>query len=138
VAAAGPACALLLEAAAAVEARAPEAPTLVARLDSLALTAAAAGDAVTYAPILHARLHGRLGDPARALAAVRRRAGAVAWPRYHAAALRDEARYATLAGDAAGARAAHLRFLALRAAPDPELRPQVEAVRAALASLTPR
>ncbi len=134
----GPACARLLDAAAAVERRAPDAAARVAALDSLMLVPGVAGDAVTYAPILAARLHARLGDPARALAAVRRRTAWTAWPRYEAAALRDEARYATLAGDAAGARRAHERFLALRPAPDPALRAQVAAVRAALAALTPR
>ncbi|WP_284349748.1 BTAD domain-containing putative transcriptional regulator [Roseisolibacter agri] len=131
-AAGGAACAALLEAALAVERRAPDAAAAVARLDALALTAAVSDDAVAYAPILVARLHARLGDGRSALGAVRRRGYQVAWPRYLAAALRDEGRYAAQEGDMDAARDAYERFLMLRADPDPELRPQVDEVRAAL------
>jgi hypothetical protein len=108
---------------------------VVARLDSLAFTAGVAGDASTYAPILVARLHERLGDFAGALNAVRRREELVGWPRYLATALRDEGRYAALAGTPADARVAFRKYLALRDAADPELRGQVEEVRRELAGL---
>jgi hypothetical protein len=129
------ACAELLDAAFAMAVGRPDARAAVARLDSLAFTAGVSGDASTYAPLLVARLHERLGDFAAALAAVRRREESVGWPRYLAAALRDEGRYAALAGAPPDARAAFRKYLLLRAAPDPELRSQVEEVRRAFAAL---
>jgi DNA-binding SARP family transcriptional activator len=136
VAAAPPAlCAELLDAALAVAGGADDAGARLARLDSLALTPATAGDAAAYAPILLARLHARLGDAAGALAASRRRAYMVGWPRYLATALREEGRWAALAGDVAGARVAWERHLALRAAPDAALAAPTETVRRDLAAL---
>jgi tetratricopeptide (TPR) repeat protein len=128
-------CAGLLDAALAVTLRRRDAAARVAHLDSLALTAGAAGDAIAYAPILVARLHERLGDARGALAAVRRRAYMVGWPRYQAAALRDEGRYAALAGEVDAARAAYLRFLALRAGAPGTLAGEAREVRAALDQL---
>ena len=55
-------CADLVEASMAVSLRRPDAAMLVARLDSLAFTAPAAGDASAYAPILLGRLHAQLGQ----------------------------------------------------------------------------
>ena len=49
--------------------------------------------------------------------------------------LREEGRLAALAGDRAGAIRAFQRYLDLRPDPDPELKPQVDAVRAELARL---
>jgi hypothetical protein len=126
-------CAELLRATLAVTVAAREAPALVARLDSLALTAATSADAGAYAPILVARLHERLGDAAAARAAVRRRVYMLGWPRYLATALREEGRYAARAGDVDGARVAYARFLALRADPDAELAARTAEVRQALA-----
>jgi hypothetical protein len=135
-ASAGPAaCAELLEGALAVEQQGAAAAAAVAGLDSLAFTAAASGDAVTYAPLLIARLHERLGDPRAALEAVRRRADPIGWPRYLASALYMEGRYATLAGAPGLARLAYQRYLALRGRPDPELRARTDEVRGALAAL---
>jgi serine/threonine-protein kinase len=131
-----PTCAALLEAALAVEQRAPDAAGAVARLDSLVFTAGVGGDAATYAPILVARLHARLGDARAAHDAVRRRTYMAVWPRYLATALRDEGRYAALAGASDSARVAYGRFLTLRAEPDAELRAQSDAVRSALAADT--
>jgi hypothetical protein len=130
-------CADLVEASMAVALERRDARVLVARLDSLALTPATAGDAHTYAPILVARLHERLGDDAAALAAVRRRAYMVGWPRYLAATLRAEGRYAARAGAPVVARAAYDRYLVLRAEPDPEAAAQAESVRRARAELAP-
>lgn len=129
------ACAELVDAALAVATGRAGARDAVARLDSLAFTSGVAGDASTYAPILIARLHERLGDVTAALNAVRRRDELVGWPRYLATAMREEGRYAALAGATADARVAYRKFLALRDAPDPELRSQVEDVRRALAAL---
>jgi DNA-binding SARP family transcriptional activator/TolB-like protein len=134
IAAAPPACAELLEATLAVLLRRPDASQLVARVDSLAFTAGVSGDAVTYAPLLIARLHQRLGDPGGALNAIRRRGNFLEWPRYLATELREEGRYASLVGATQEARVAYGRYLTLRARPDSTLREQVEQVRAELAA----
>ncbi|MGH7629835.1 MAG: BTAD domain-containing putative transcriptional regulator [Gemmatimonadales bacterium] len=127
------ACAELLEAGLAVALNRADAAGVVARLDSLAFTPGVSGDAIAYAHLLVARLHDRLGNPRAALAAVRRRDELVGWPRYLAAAWRDEGRYAALAGVANEARPSLTRYLALRTNPDAGLRNQVEEVRRMLA-----
>ena len=123
------ACSELLRAWLAVTLMQPDAGRAVARLDSLAFTAAPSGDAIMYAPVLIARLYERLGDPHAALAAVRRRAKDVGWPRYLATGWHDEGRYAMAAGATGEAREAFRRYLVLRSEPDPELRGQVDTVR---------
>ncbi|MBV9880090.1 MAG: hypothetical protein JO180_06310, partial [Gemmatirosa sp.] len=89
-----PACAELLEAMLAVAVRAPDAMQRVEALDALMLTGPAIGDARTYANLVVARLYERLGDPRRALVAVRQRAYLRGWPRYLAASRVEEARLA--------------------------------------------
>ncbi len=133
VSAGGVACAELLSAALAVRVGGSDAARAVARLDSLAFTASVSGDAITYAPLFIARLHGALGNPRAAFAAVRRRDPLVGWPRYLATAWREEGRYASEAGLPDAGRPALGRYLVLRANPDPELRDQVDEVRRALA-----
>jgi hypothetical protein len=128
-------CADLVEASMAVQLRRPDAATLIWRLDSLALTAPASGDAPAYAPIVLARLHATLGDVPAAVAAVRRRPYMVGWPRYLATALREEARYAAASGDRAGAQSAYARYLALRTEADSSLAADVQRARLALDSL---
>lgn len=128
-------CALLLQGSLASAHRGAGALRVLARLDSLALIPPVAGDASTYAPILIARLHARLGDVTGALAAVRRRVYLMGWPRYLATALREEARYAELAGDVPEERAALTRFVALRQSPDSTLQPGVAAARQRLRAL---
>jgi len=64
------------------------------------------GDLSTYAPLMIARLHERLGDDSRALAALRRRPYMMDWPRYLAVVLREEARLSEKTGDLAGMREA--------------------------------
>ena len=132
---AAPACAALLDASLAVGTRRPDARARVAALDSLAFTSEAAGDAALYAPLWLARLHERLGDQRGALRALRRRPYMADWPRYQASTLREEGRLAAATGDAAGARAAYARYLALRTDPDSALAAQTDSVRAALARL---
>jgi len=83
-----------------------------------------------------ARLWARLGEPARALDAVRRR-------QYHhrtglpflATRLREEGGWALEVGDTAGAVAAWSRFLVLREGPEPSRRQMVDSIRARLAGL---
>ena len=84
------ACAALLEAWADVDRNSPRATDRLARLDSLILAGPAVGDAAAYAPILIARLYERLGDPQRALDALRRRPYLAGWPRYLATVRRKE------------------------------------------------
>jgi len=108
---------------------AADAAARVARVDSLAFTDAASGDASTYAPLLIARLHEQLGDVPGALRAIRRRAYMSAWPRYLAAALREEGKYAAAVGATDVFREAGTRYLALRAAPDSALHAEVDEVR---------
>lgn len=132
------ACADLLDAALAVTVGRGDARAVVARLDSLALTDAVAGDAAAYAPLLIARLHSRLGDTAGALAAIRKRTYMVGWPRYLAATLREEGAYAAAAAAPDIARQAYGRFLVLRADSDAELARETAAVREAVAALPAR
>jgi hypothetical protein len=122
-------CAELLEAGLAVVLSRPDAAAAVARLESLAFTSSVSGDAIAYVPLFIARLHDRLGNPHAALQAVRRRDQVVGWPRYLATALREEGRYATLAGVPGEGRPALVRYLALRAHPDAALRSRTEEVR---------
>jgi DNA-binding SARP family transcriptional activator/TolB-like protein len=137
VASAPRACARLLEVDLAVTLGRPGATEAMARVDSLALTVGTAGDAVAYAPILLGRLHERLGQPQAALDAVRRREDLVGWPRYRAAAWRDEGRYAAAASQPEAARLAFGKYLALRRGADPELSDAVERVRRDSAALGP-
>ncbi|MEO8562238.1 MAG: BTAD domain-containing putative transcriptional regulator [bacterium] len=95
-------CASMLNAALAVGARARDARSQLLHLDSLVLSPQVVGDLSTYAPLLLARLHERLGDVPGALAAVRRRAYMMDWPRYLAVMLREEARLSERAGDFPG------------------------------------
>jgi hypothetical protein len=76
------ACAELLAAAHAVFTRARDARSRLQHVDSLVLAPQIVGDLATYAPLLIARLHERLGDPTAALAALRRRPYMSEWPRY--------------------------------------------------------
>jgi hypothetical protein len=122
------ACAELLAAAHAVLTRSRDAHDRLRRLDSLVLSPHVVGDLGVYAPLVLARLHERLGDTGRALAAVRRRSYMAEWPRYLATMLRDEARLAERAGDMSGMRAAYRHYLAYRDSSD-ETAPELAAVR---------
>jgi DNA-binding SARP family transcriptional activator/TolB-like protein len=135
VSAAPAACAELLEGWLVSVTRPGDALRRIGRLDSLALTSQTAGDAITYAPILIARLYERLGEPGRALQAIRKRSYMSSWPRYLATAWREEGRLAQLVGDHRGAREAYERYLAFRTSPEDEVIPQVEHVKQLLANL---
>jgi hypothetical protein len=76
-----------------------------------------------------------LGDPAKALAAVRRGKGDGSGGYYLAPRLRDEARLAAMAGDREGAMRAYRQYLVLRSNPDPELKPLADEARAELKRL---
>ncbi|MGQ0562150.1 MAG: hypothetical protein ACT443_09785, partial [Gemmatimonadota bacterium] len=81
-----------MEAGLAVVKRKPDARAKLQQLDSLLLATPAAGDVAVFGPIALARLHLAVGEPERALAAIRRRPYlSDGWPRYLATALREEA-----------------------------------------------
>lgn len=129
------ACAELLDAMLAVGTSRPDAAARVMRLDSLMLGGPAVSDAGTYAHLAVARLYERLGEPHRALAAIRRRTHLTGWPRYLVPARREEGRLAEAVGDRDGARAAYRFYLRVRTNPEGTVAPQVAAVRVALARL---
>jgi len=128
-------CAMLLEATTATLLNRQDASSLVARLDSLTLTGPDV-DVRDPSTLALARLWARLGYPARALEAVRRR-------QYHfrtglpflATRLREEGGWALQAGDTVAAREAWRRFLVLYTAPDPIRQPLADSVRVHLAKL---
>jgi tRNA A-37 threonylcarbamoyl transferase component Bud32/tetratricopeptide (TPR) repeat protein len=76
-----------------------------------------------------------LGEPAKALAAVRRGKGDGSGGYYFAPRLRDEGRLAVLAGDRDGAMRVYRQYLVLRSNPDPELKPLADEARAELKRL---
>jgi len=130
-------CASVLEALGAVERKDPAARTMVHRLDSLTLTAPDV-DVRDPATVALARLWARLGEPGRALDAIRRR-------QYHhrtglpylAVRLKEEGAYALAVGDTAAARAAWSRVLLLQAQPEPERAAAVAELRGRLVALGP-
>lgn len=128
-------CAELLDASLVALMRHSDALTRMERFDSLALTSQTAGDAIAYAPILMARLYVRLGQPGRALQAIRKRSYMSGWPRYLATAWREEGRLAQIVGDYSGAHKAYERYLAFRTSPEDVVAPQVEEVRRLLAAM---
>ena len=128
-------CAARLDAIIAGGAGRPDARGLVLRLDSIAL-AAPDVDVRDPSTITLARLWLRLGEPARAMDAYRRR-------QYHhrtglpylATRLREEGGAALAVGDTAAAADAWRRFLTLYAAPAASRRPVADSIRARLAQL---
>ena len=129
-------CAWLLDAHRATALGLPDAPQ---RLDSADVASRAFEIALPAlgANLVIAALAERQGDLAMALRVLRRRAGYYqlfpSW--YLTSYLREEGRVAALAGDTAGAIRADRHYLALRPDPEPDVRPEVEAVRAQLATL---
>ena len=127
------ACAVLLDAALAVARGRSDVAQRLQRVDSMVFTPQVAGDAVTYAPLLIARLYEQRGAPTLALRAVRRRTYLSGWPRYLANAWLQEARLASEVGDSTGANIAYRRFVAFRDSSDDTLMPQVDSVRRLIA-----
>lgn len=127
--------AILLDAQLAARDRRPDALTRLSTLDSVLQRGPTWGEFEALGNILAARLWQERRDPVRALAAVRRRVPGLGIPAVYANSLRDEGRYAALAGDREGAIRAYRHYLALRSDAEPRLQPQVDAVRAELAAL---
>ena len=132
------ACADILDATWSVVTNQPDVLRRVVRLDSLMLGGPAVSDAVTYAHIAVARLYDRLGEPRRALEAIRNRTYMVGWPRYLATARREEGRLAALVGDVEGAVRSYERYLALRPSAETVVQAADKAVRKDLADLRRR
>jgi DNA-binding SARP family transcriptional activator/TolB-like protein len=128
-------CGALIEAWRAVIEHRPNARLLAERMDSLLLS----GTAWHWALPEHrvaAAVWESIGEPARALAAIRRRRPDVT--NYLAVDLREEGRLALRADDRAGAVAAWRHYLTLRSDPEVSLRPEAERVRRQVAVLTDR
>jgi tetratricopeptide (TPR) repeat protein len=114
------------------------------RLDSVAALGGAGAFAHTqswqrFLNLVLARWHEARGDLNSALAAVRRRAAFdpnLGGSFYLSSYLREEGRLAALSGDRDGAIRAYRHYLALRADPEPSVRPEVERVQTELARLT--
>lgn len=129
------ACAEIIEATMAVVTSERDALQRVRRLDSLMLSGPAVGDAGTYAHLAVADLYSRLGEPERALEAIRRRRYMAGWPRYLATSRRQEGQLATQLGDREGALRVFRQYLAMRQDPEGPMRSVAAAVRAEVARL---
>jgi serine/threonine-protein kinase len=127
-------CGTMLETTLAVRARRADAPVLVERLDSLLRMGPGAGMR-QIGNLVVARHFEELGQPDRALAAVRRREYFIDRPVFLSTYLREEGRLAALTGDREGAIRAYRRYVALRADPEPSLAEDVAAVRTELRRL---
>lgn len=110
-------CAELVDVSLAVAEHDRDAMERLAHLDSLMLSGPAVADAVRYANLIVARHYQALGDPARGLAALRRRSYMRGWPRYRATGLQLQIELATEMGDSASARRAYQRLMATRRPP---------------------
>ena len=127
-------CIAAVEAQLAAARSRPDAAAALDRLNALL----AAGSDVQYlmpsvATVIAARLYGARGELNHALALARRRT--FWWNWMLSTPLREEARLATLGGDYTGALRAYRRYLALRSAPEPAVRRDVERVRAEIERL---
>jgi TolB-like protein len=131
-------CAALLEAARAEALHLPEARAALERADTAARSLEV-GQSLG-ANLVIARLAEEEGNPDFALRAIRRRASGYdllpAW--YLSTFLLEEGRLAALTGDIAGAVRADRHYLSLRPDPEPRVMPEVDRVRAHLATLLSR
>jgi tetratricopeptide (TPR) repeat protein/TolB-like protein len=129
-------CADLLEAWHATATRRPEAPALLARVDSLqqAAPTGITASPITASNLLVTRLWQEQGNWPRAEGAARRRYKGLN-PQYLSTHLREEGRAAALAGHRDAAIRAYQHYLALRYDPEPSVRPEVDQVRSELAAL---
>jgi len=122
-----PFCVALIDAWLAVARRQPDARLRLEHADSLLMEGQDVG--VFEGPVIVGRLWETMGEPARALTAVRRRyyhflnTISAAW------IAREEGRLAALAGDREGAIRAYRRFLGMRPDPEERFRPEVERVK---------
>jgi hypothetical protein len=129
--------AALLEAVSAAERQAPDARARALAADSMFVGWVAGNQAATF-PLV--RLLEKVGEPERALAAIRRRELPLGSPPFFglAPSMLMEARLAARAGDRDGAIKAYHAYLLWRQDPEPRLIPQRDSARAELAALTRR
>ncbi len=128
-------CAAAIEAWRAVLDHRPNSRLLAERLDSLLLTGTPWHWALSEHRVA-ARIWELLGEPSRALAAIRRRRRDVAGNL--AGDLGEEGRLALQNGDTTGAVRAWRHYLALRSNPEAAMRAEVEHIRRQVAVLTQR
>jgi hypothetical protein len=126
--------ALVVDAQLAVMTKRADAPSLMARLDSL-LKAEGQGQVMLVGTWVAARGWEALGDAPRALAALRRSEGDGAPQFYYSTLLRERGRLAAITGDRDLAIRSYRQYLTLRANPDPPLKAQADQVRAELQRL---
>jgi len=135
---ASPVCTTTVRAMLALRQGRTNALALTERVDSMLLSFPRRIDygpsifAVSLFNLVVAGLFEELGQPERALAAIRRVAQG---PQWLSTKLYEEGRLAALTGDPEGAIQAYTHYLELRSDPDPEVLPEVVAVRAELARL---
>jgi DNA-binding SARP family transcriptional activator/tetratricopeptide (TPR) repeat protein len=127
------ACATILDAQLSAELSTADTTSALNRLDSL-VSAGAMSPLWVPSLLVLAELKQRRGNLQAALATVRRRENNYN-PRYLSSQLLVQARIAALVGPKPEAIDAYRHYLALRFAPEPSLRPKVEAVRRELAAL---
>ena len=108
------ACSELLDASLATAAHGAAARDRLDHLDSLMLSGPAVGDAMRYANLVVAREYQAMGDPGRAVAALRRRSYMRGWPRYRATGIELQIQLDLQLGDTAAAAAATRRLMAAR------------------------
>jgi eukaryotic-like serine/threonine-protein kinase len=115
--------------------------TMVQQLDSLTLTGGITGPATVLPAVITplqdvARLLEAAGDVPAARAAIARRLYHHLMTPHLASELREQGRLAALVGDSTAALLAYRHYLALRPEPEPALVPEVDAVRAMVATLS--
>ena len=118
----------------ATRAKRADAASMRARIDSVTRDGCCSGELVHWTNIVVARAHEEAGQDRDALRAVRRGM----WrfpPQLLSTFLREEARLAARTGDRTGAIRAYRHYLVLRSNPEPELRPEIDRVRAELTRL---
>ncbi len=130
-------CASLLNAVLADLEDRPDAREALEQVDSLSREGLTIAVDLLVHRFVTARLWERRGEPARALAALRRRCyfcgpGGSA---FLSSSLREEGRIAAMTGDTLGAIEAYRHYLALRPNPEPELQEQKDRITQALAAL---
>jgi tetratricopeptide (TPR) repeat protein len=126
---------LLLGAQLAAKRRSPEAPMLLAQLDSALVNGSFIPAFILAGNLIASRLYEEQGDLPRALAAIRRRVWDLFPNPYYVTYHREEGRLAALNGDREGAIRAYRRYLALRSGAEPRLQRQVAQVRTELEAL---
>jgi DNA-binding SARP family transcriptional activator len=114
LAAAPRSCADIVDAMLDVSRHSRGARSKVQKLDNLMLAGPALGDGTVWATLATARLYFALDDAERALVVVQQRPHMKGWPRYLAASLADEVKYANAAGDPDAARRAASKLTLLR------------------------